>query len=308
VRYLVDGLVPDYGMVGMLVAFSKVGKTTFGQHLAAAVATGRPFLDRPTQQARVLILAAEDPPEYTAWLARDLDVPPDVLTFYRRPLQLNDVGLAQITATIAEGHYGAVLISSWQAVVSQEVRDENDNAAAVRVVERVKAASRETQVAWLIDAHAGKSEDQSDDADPSRAMRGASSAPGATDYTLSLRYANGPFGSQRKLSGKGRFVSFAPLVLNYDVATGAYTTIGDSKASMAETTWRVLRETGAIGPTPQNVDAIARAAGLVSAAGRVTGTGRRQVRDALFQRDGVRTTIENRRGQHTTLYAFSEVE
>ena len=34
----------------------------FGQHLGGAVACGTPFLDRATRQARVLIVAAEDPP------------------------------------------------------------------------------------------------------------------------------------------------------------------------------------------------------------------------------------------------------
>ena len=72
----------------------------------------------------------------------------------------------------------------WQAVVRGLVKDENDNAGAVMVVERVKAFTRTPEVPWLIDAHAGKAEDQTDDADPSKAMRGASGAAGAADYTL----------------------------------------------------------------------------------------------------------------------------
>ena len=39
------------------------------------------------------------------------------------------------------------------------IRDENDNAGAVRVVEDVKAAARASGVPWLIDAHSGKGED-----------------------------------------------------------------------------------------------------------------------------------------------------
>jgi hypothetical protein len=307
VPYLVHGLVPAFGTLGASVAFAKVGKTTFAQQLGAAVASGAPFLDRPTRQARVLAIAAEDPPEYTAWLARQLTVPPGWMTFYRNAIQLDRNGLAAIMATIRTGRYGLVLIASWQAVVSTLVRDENDNAGAVRVVEQVKGATRATAIPWLIDAHSGKGEDQRDDADPSRAMRGASGAASAADYTLSLRYANGSFGTQRRLSGKGRFVSCPPMLLEYDLARGLYTVIDTAKDTLAETTWQLLVESGALSSAPQTVDAIAKAAGLVSAAGRVTGTHRRQIRAACRGRDGIRTTTETRRGIQTTLFAFQEV-
>ena len=132
-------------------------------------------------------------------------------------------------------------------------------------------------------------------------MRGASGAAGAADYTLSLRYAATPFGSQRRLSGKGRFISFAPFVLDFDAEHGSYTVVGTTKDATAESTWRLIRETGAIGSTPQSVDAIARAAGLAPE-GRVTSTSRRHVREALRNREGIRTTTETRRGQLTTLY------
>jgi hypothetical protein len=309
IRYTLDGIIPGYGMLGMLVAYAKTGKTTLAQALGVAIATGQGFLGRRTQRARVLDIAAEDPSEYTAYLARPyVNVPAGVMTFYRRSVILDDAGLSRIATTVREGGYGLVLISSWQAVVRGLIRDENDNAGAVAVVERVKAAARETAIPWLIDAHAGKGEDQSDDADPSRAMRGASSAAGAADYTLSLRYANGPFGTHRRLSGKGRFVSFPPIVLDHDIATGAYTVIGSTKDAAVETTWRLVTESGALTHTPQTVDVIARAAGLTSADGRVTGTGRRQVREALRNRPGVRTVTETRRGQMTTLYSQEGTE
>jgi hypothetical protein len=171
-------MLPALGMLGFLVAFAKVGKTTFGQALAAHVATGAYFLGRATRAVRVLILAAEDPGEYTAFLARRLQVPPGVLMFRRRPLILTAEALDQICATVRQEGFGLVLIASWQAVVRGLIRDENDNAGAVQIVERVKVAARASGVPWLIDAHSGKGEDQDDDADPSKAMRGASAAAG----------------------------------------------------------------------------------------------------------------------------------
>lgn len=81
-----------------------------------------------------------------------------------------------------------------------------------------------------------------------------------------------------------------------------------TKETMAETTWKLIEDLGALTTTPQTADTIARAAGLVSSAGRVTGTGRREVRDALRGRDGVQVTTETRRGQVTILYARTEVQ
>ena len=75
------------------------------------------------------------------------------MTFARAPLTLDAAGLARLCATVDTGGYGLVLISSWQAVFRGLVRDENDNAGSVRVVEDVKAAARASKVTWLIDAH-----------------------------------------------------------------------------------------------------------------------------------------------------------
>jgi hypothetical protein len=199
------------------------------------------------------------------------------------------------------GNYGLVLISSWQAIVRGLIRDENDNAGAVRVVEDVKAAARLTRIPWLIDAHSGKGEDQSDEADPSKAMRGASGAAGAADYTLWLRYADGAFGSQRRLSGKGRFVSLAPMTLDYDATTGTYNVIGTASHATAETTWRLICETGALTATPQTAGAIARAAGLASST-RDTSSAKRAVAAALRNRNSVGSRRETRNGKDSTLY------
>src|SRR5262245_9574849 len=58
IKYTVNGIIPAYGVLGMSVAYAKVGKTTFGQALGGSVASGRPFLDREVQQVRVLMIAA----------------------------------------------------------------------------------------------------------------------------------------------------------------------------------------------------------------------------------------------------------
>jgi hypothetical protein len=275
--------------------------------LGAAVAKGADFLDRPTKRVRVLVIAAEDPPEYTAWLARHLDdVPQGMLTFYRGAVLLNLAGLADICQTVTEGGYGLVLIASWQAVIRGLVQHENDNAGAVNVVENVKDAARETKIPWLIDAHAGKGEDQADDADPSLAMRGASSAAAAADYTLSLRYADSPFETTRKLNGKGRFVNLAPQLLECHAESLSYTVVGATKNVAAETTWQRIVTMDALADTWQSAYAIAITIGLVGQKGRPTMTHVRQVREALQGRAGVRRQTETKNDRVVVLFAKAE--
>jgi hypothetical protein len=122
---------------------------------------------------------------------------------------------------------------------------------------------------------------------------------------LSLRYADGPFSARRRLSGKGRFVSFEPILLEYDVTTGTYATISDGKSATADSTWRLILEAGVLRDWC-SADAIAISLGLIGESGRVTGTGRRKVRDALKGRAGVDVKSETRRGQQTTLYRQAE--
>jgi hypothetical protein len=306
IQYIVDGVIPAYGMLGHLVAYAKVGKSTFGQALGAAVAKGAPFLDRDTRQARVLAICAEDPPEYTAWLARHLDVSRGQMTFYRESVRLDAEGLAQISGAVQQQHFGFVLISSWQAVVRGLIRDENDNAGAVRVVEDVKAATRVTGVPWLIDAHSGKGEDQNDDADPSRAIRGASGAAGSADYTLSLRYANGAFGTERRISGKGRFVSLEPTTIAYDLNAGTYAAIGSTKNAAADAIYQQILTTGALDGTPRSAGDIAKAAGFAGTDGKVERTKKRQVAIALANRETVLRSEELLNGKKSYLYRVGE--
>lgn len=187
------------------------------------------------------------------------------------------------------------------------MKDENDNAGAVVVVEKVKAKSRETRVPWLIDAHSGKGEDQSDDADPIQALRGASAAAGSADYILSLRYADGAFGTQRRFSGRGRLVNAPPQTISYNPEDGTYESLGSAKDAGRETTWRQIEVTGAVTEEPRSAGAIAIAAGLADSKGRVSGGVRKSVTAALKDREGVTATSSTYQGKKVTKY-FLTVE
>ena len=47
IRYMVDGIIPAYGMFGMFVAKAKVGKTTFGQRSQRPSPRARRFSTGP---------------------------------------------------------------------------------------------------------------------------------------------------------------------------------------------------------------------------------------------------------------------
>ena len=305
IPYLVDGVVPRYGMLGFLVAYAKVGKTSLGLALGAAVSSGVNFLGRATEKVRVLYIAAEDPGEYIDFLSRHLVTEPGSMTLFERNIGLDASGLARIAATVKAGNYGLVLVASWQAVIRGLIRDENDNAGAAIVVEATKLAVRETGIPWLIDAHSGRGEDQSDGADPVKALRGASAAAGAADYILSLRYADRSFGSMRRLSGRGRFVTLAPMAISFDSETGRYENLGSTKGAAIETTWQLIAETAALTSEPRSADAIARAAGLAGTSGKVGGQARRNVHDALRDRDLVVRTATRIKGKNVTTYSLA---
>jgi hypothetical protein len=104
------------------------------------------------------------------------------------------------------------------------------------------------------------------------------------------------------LSGKGRFVSRAPLVMDFDQATSTYTATGTVKDVARDTTWRMICETGALTDIPRTVEEIARVCGLAHADAKVPGASRRKIQDALRDRQEVGLMHEERRGQTVTLY------
>ena len=307
VPYAVDGIVPALGMVGVQVAFSKVGKTTSGQQLGGAVACGTPFLGRATRPTRVLILAAEDPARVHRLPRAASDGsargPTDLLP-------ASDPTEHRRTRTDRRHGTGGRLRPGPDRLMAIGGRNPDPRRKRQR---RRRAgdgsgegAARATGIPWLIDAHSGKGEDQRDDADPTRALRGASSAAGAADFILSLRYAGGPFGTKRRLSGKGRFVSFAPILMEFDPPTGTFTALGSTKTAMVETTWQTIVETGALTTTPQGASAIAVRAGLAPDVRSVSGGGRRHIDNALRKRPGVRIITESRGNRTHTKYTLEE--
>jgi hypothetical protein len=310
IKWVLDGMIPDYGLLGFIVGFAKTGKTTFGQTMGDAISKGEPFIGRATKRTRVLYIAAEDPPEYTAWIARGLNPIPGMMGFICESVILGPETLAKIAATVKAGRFGLVLIASWQAVIRELIKDENDNAGAAAVVERVKATVRLTGVPWLIDAHSGKDEKQENNADPLSSLRGASAAPAAADFLLWLRYyKKETFGTKRRLSGKGRFVSFEPLLLDYAPLSGAYSnlgTLGTPPDPKQDATWEKIDKSGALTTEPKTIYTILQEAGYTKVGERPDGGLRKKAQAALKDRPGVIVAHERRDRKLVTTYRRGE--
>ena len=297
VRYVVDAMVPDYGMLGFLVGYAKVGKSTLGVALVRAVSgSAGEFLGRAVSKRRVLYLALEDPREYLAWMmARSLAGTEDALA-YPGSLVLDEPTLAGLETFVRREGVGLIYVSTFTAGVRGLVRDENDNAQLTGVVESLKGFTRRAGVPALLEAHSGKGEDQSPDADPVRALRGASAAAAAADFVLSLKRDGRGLTTRRVLSGGGRFVNFPPLAFDYDAQTGHVECLGSQKSAGAETTWRLIQEVGALSAEERSASAIAKAAGMTDNSGS-----RAMVRAALDDRHGVER-ITKYQGTKTVVY------
>jgi hypothetical protein len=110
------------------------------------------------------------------------------------------------------------------------------------------------------------------------------------------------------LSGKGRFVNFAPIAIDYDLTTGRYTCLGRTKDATAETTWRLIGDAGALDGTPRSVTEIARLCGLLSPTEKIGGQLRKRITAALANRPDVARADGIRGGQKTILFRRLEAE
>lgn len=307
--YIVDGMIPGYGVVGFLVAGAKVGKTTTGLSMIAAVAGGADeFLGRRVRRTKVLMLALEDPREYLAVLVASTFKGGEAVTFYTSPAQLDDATLDELAGFVHENEIGMVYVATFLNAVRSLVGDENDNVGMVRVVSSLKMFARRIGVPVLFEAHAGKGEDLSEDADPVKALRGASAAGAEADFILSLTRAEKGFGNVRRLSGLGRFVSFPPITFTLDTTTGEVEVASSDRSAFAETDWLQIVETGAITTEPRSPGAIARAAGFVADGKSPDRAIYRRVAQALRGRDGVVSQTTGKDRNRRTKYALAERE
>jgi AAA domain len=288
VPFVVEGMIPAYGGVGFYVARPKVGKTSLGLHLLSSISSGRAFLGRKVERRKVLMLALEDPQDYLAVLTARAFKGDEDAKFYPRSLVLNEQTLNDLGDYIRKGGFQFLYVATFLHAVRGLVKDENDNAGMVAVIASLKAFARDLEVPTLFEAHAGKGEDQSEDADPLMSLRGASAAAGEADYVLNMKRKRGGFSTTRVLSGLGRFVEFQPVSFNRN-ADGSLTVLdGGNSAGAAETDFQMLlRADGGLSEDPKSAAKLATAVGWVRKNGKPDKNDCGRVHRALLNRQEV---------------------
>jgi hypothetical protein len=187
------------GGLALLVAFMKVGKSTFIYALAIAVARGISFLRYPTQQGGVLVLALEEHPRdvrrHLEQFGMRADDPIYVLT---GRLQNSPDLLEELQTFIVEHNITLVIIDTLTQFWS--VADENSNSEVVREISSILDLARTTDAAVLLVHHERKS-----GGEEGRGIRGGSALFGLVDQALLLERRHGGDETHRVLRTFGRY-------------------------------------------------------------------------------------------------------
>jgi hypothetical protein len=187
------------GTLALLVAFMKVGKSTFIYALALAVARGISFLRYPTTQGPVLIVALEEHPRdvrrHLEQFGMRRDDPIYVAT---GPLMNSTEILHEMELFVRERGITLVIIDTLTQFWN--VADENSNSEVVREVSQILELARRTNAVVLLVHHERKS-----GGEEGRGIRGGSALFGLVDQALLLERRRGGDETHRVLRTFGRY-------------------------------------------------------------------------------------------------------
>lgn len=187
------------GALALLVAFMKVGKSTFIYALAIAVARGDSFLRYPTQQGGVLVLALEEHPRDVRRHLEQFGMrPEDPIYVVTGQLQNNPDLLEEIERFIIKNNITLVIIDTLTQFWT--VADENSNAEVIREVSPLLDLARQTDAAVLLVHHERKS-----GGDDGRGIRGGSALFALVDQAFLLDRRHGGDETHRVLRTFGRY-------------------------------------------------------------------------------------------------------
>jgi KaiC/GvpD/RAD55 family RecA-like ATPase len=188
------------GRLTLLVAFMKVGKSTFAYALAIAIAQGRPFLGHSTRQGPVLILALEEHVQ---------DVKTRLVLFganeRKDPIQVHVAALAPSPENFAAVRehvmeHGTEIIIVDTLASLWNIPDENNNAEVHRRVRPWLDLAHESGCTVLLIHHERKSGGEG-----GRGIRGGSALFALMDQALILERRDGGAPTHRSLTAFGRY-------------------------------------------------------------------------------------------------------
>ncbi len=252
VIWIWEPFIPE-GALALLVGYTKNGKTTFAYALAVAVAQGHPFLDFPTKQGGVLILAVEEHPRDVERRLRRFGMQPeDPLHVHAGRLDNSLNTLREIREFIITNGIGLVILDTLARYWN--ITDENDNSMVVRLVSPLLDLARETGVAMLLVHHERKT-----GGEDGRAIRGGSALLGLVDQALLLDRRQGGESTQRVLRTLGRYDE-TPRELILALVGDEYLKLGSPEELDLEAARRKVWE--ALSEEPRDVKTLAHESGL----------------------------------------------
>jgi hypothetical protein len=189
-RWQVDGLIKAGNLV-ILSARPKTAKSIVGLNLAACVATGRPFLNRPTQQGRALFVAWErhDLTVQRAF-AMGLDACEDIMVWDKRRFGVAPrVGALDWWREFIKTHDIRLIVFDTLAHFLRPELDKVRNALNAydytsSVLERVAQVANETGCTFVLIHHDRKGEGDTDE----QRVLGTTALTAAADVVLQLQH------------------------------------------------------------------------------------------------------------------------
>jgi len=281
-RWVWDRLLPQGG-VTVLAAYMKTGKTTLAYPLALAVAKGQPFLNHPTQQGAVLILAVEEHPRMILRRLRRFGLDHDDPVYvHRGRLEYSPAAIREIQAFILANHITLLVVDTLARFWN--ISDENNNAEVIRRVNPILDLARDTDCAILLIHHERKS-----GGEEGRSIRGGSALLGLVDQALILDRRQGGAKNQRLLTTLGRYDE-SPPELVIELIGNAYRLLGTPEQVGKEAAQEKVL--AALTQTPQDIN------GLVA----LTKLPKRAVREVLDALDTA--VVRTGRGRKRSPYLY----
>jgi len=206
IPWLWEPYIPT-GSLFLLVAYMKVGKSTFAYALITSIAQGKPFMGGKTKKGGVLILAVEEHGRDVTRRLKSFGMQPEhPIHVHTGCLSNNKKTLKAIREYVIANKIKLVLVDSLSRFWN--VWDENDNARVTREVSPLLDLARETGAAIGLIHHERKSGGEG-----GRNIRGGSALFGLVDQALMLDHRQGGTRNQRVLKTLGRYEESPPEVI-----------------------------------------------------------------------------------------------
>jgi hypothetical protein len=225
VSFLVQGLLAR-GNLAVLGGRPKSGKSWLVLQLAQAIDSGKVFLNRPTQMARVLYVAREDGEQRIQQRIQELDWRPDSAALLTELGPFDGIdgpgpGLSELRNLA--GDYGLIIVDTLIACLTWR-SNENNNTQMGEIINTLAGIAHDKNVAIVLVHHTGKASLE----DPFNLLRGASAIRGACDLVMVLERK----GQEKEavLHMEGRDLDTAANTIRQNAGGAGWQYVGDQGA------------------------------------------------------------------------------